>query len=108
MKTKLLLITAILLMITSCKADKDEYYMDSCRVCNCEQIEKLQSFISDKVIKASNNMSDEEMEDVISQLERTGIQIYCPKKAIPHIRKAGDRFGEVDYTKIDSCQFVMY
>lgn len=44
--------------------------------CNCEQQAKASSFVKE-TIGAANNMSDEEMEDVISQLERTSIKLHC-------------------------------
>jgi len=105
---KVLLIIAIAGSLISCESPKDEYYTATKHVCNCQEIEKLQAFMNSKVIKASNNMSDEEMEDVIAELRRTAIEIYCPQRPVPHIRKAGERWGEIDFTKVDSCQFIMY
>lgn len=34
--------------------------------------------------KASNNMSDEEMEDVISELENVGVHSYCHQEMFWH------------------------
>lgn len=44
--------------------------------CSCEQQAKVASFVKES-IQAANNMSDEEMEDVILQLERTGVKLNC-------------------------------
>lgn len=53
-------------------------------------------------------MSDEEMEDVIKQLERTGIKIYCHREQLWYRR--GEYGGDLDMvkSKIDSCDFVMH
>jgi predicted peroxiredoxin len=50
----------------------------------CEQSEGLlvADFVS-KNIKSANNMSDEEMEDVISELRKTGIKLYCKQSFVP-------------------------
>ena len=53
-----------------------------CYVCNTEEKQKISEFISNN-IKPANNMSDEEMEDVIRQLEETAIKINCRQKLIP-------------------------
>ena len=48
-------------------------------VCNCDQRQKIASFISSN-IKDANNMSYEEMEDVIYELRRTAVMINCNQK----------------------------
>jgi len=72
-------------------------------VCDCEQQKQLQTFVKES-IKPSNNMSDEEMEDVINQLRKDGIKIYCKQK--PVWVKYG---GEIDWSKqkFDSCETIM-
>lgn len=76
---------------------------ESMSVCNCEQRKNLQQFIKES-IKPSNNMSDEEMEDVIRQLRIEGINIFCEKKPI-WIKYD----GQIDWLKqkSDSCQSIM-
>ena len=54
-------------------------------VCNCEQQKLASKFVSDN-IKNANNMSDEEMEEVVHQLERTSIRLNCPKKRVTVIQ----------------------
>jgi hypothetical protein len=72
-------------------------------VCNCEEQKQLQSFVKES-IKPANNMSDEEMEDVINQLRKDGIRIFCKQK--PVWLKYG---GEIDWSKqkFDSCETIM-
>lgn len=72
-------------------------------VCNCEQQKQLQTFVKES-IKPSNNMSDEEMEDVINQLRKDGIRIFCKQK--PVWLKYG---GEIDWSKqkVDICEAIM-
>ena len=55
--------------------------MEECRICNKAERDSVSAFI-ERSIKPANNMSDEEMEDVISQLEQTGIRIKCRTKYI--------------------------
>jgi hypothetical protein len=72
-------------------------------VCNCEEQKQLQAFVKES-IKPANNMSDEEMEDVVHQLRVDGIKIYCKQKAV-----WVDNNGAIDWTKqkFDSCDVVM-
>ena len=72
-------------------------------VCNCEEQKQLQLFVKES-IKPANNMSDEEMEDVINQLRRDGIMIYCNQKPV-----CVNHEGEIDWTKqkFDSCETIM-
>jgi hypothetical protein len=55
----------------------------------------------DRNIKPSNNMSDEEMEDVISQLYRSAVAINCKEKSIKMTHNG------IVVTKLDSCETVM-
>lgn len=71
-------------------------------VCPCGSREKIADFVKSS-IKDANNMSDEEMEDVVRQLHSTAINIYCPLKVV---QTSYD--NEVIYTKLDSCEFVQY
>jgi len=73
-------------------------------VCSCQHLEKVETFIS-KNMEAANNKSDEEMEDVIKELRRTGYQLYCPIKPIWVERDGGETIYEM--VKLDSCQTVM-
>jgi len=72
-------------------------------VCNCEQQKQLQSFVKES-IKPSNNMSEEEMEDVIRQLRIDGIKVFCKQR--PVWVKYG---SEIDWKKqkFDTCQSIM-
>ena len=72
-------------------------------VCNCEEQKQLQAFVKESIGPA-NNMSDEEMEDVIDRLRKDGIMIYCKQKPV-WVNHA----GEIDWTKqkIDSCETIM-
>ena len=66
-----------------------------CYICNLEEKNKVSEFIS-KNMKDANNMSDEEMEDVIDQLEETGIRIHCKQKFI-----LTDWNGNIYYDKLN-------
>lgn len=74
-------------------------------VCNCKQVEKVSQFIQTS-IKNANNMSDEEMEDVIEELHRTAVKVNCEKKNIKAIR---NEFGHITKLtqELDSCQRIM-
>lgn len=63
--------------MTSC-SDK----VTRCFVCEESQSLKVAEFVSDNVHKA-NNMSDEEMEDVIRELRNTGVKLYCKQVFLP-------------------------
>ena len=47
--------------------------------CTCEQQRAAAKWVGDHM-EAANNRSDEEMEDVIGQLEKTSIRLHCAKK----------------------------
>lgn len=72
------LISLILcLFIFSCADRKRPMY-----VLNAEQKQKVADFVS-KNIKPANNMSDEEMEDVIYALKNTGIALLGEQRLVP-------------------------
>jgi len=84
----------VVVFLSSCSGENAKY------VCNCEQLEKVQGFI-ERSIKPSNNMSDEEMEDVIHQLWVTGVKTTCQKRVFPT-----DSHNNIDWSeaKVDSCE----
>ena len=86
---KILLLLSFIL-ITSC-ADKKI----TCYVCDANEKAKVSEFVS-KNMKDANNMSDEEMEDVISQLQETGIKIHCRQEFI-----LTDWDGKIYYDKLN-------
>ena len=88
MKKLIFILTTITL--SSC-ADKKI----RCYVCDKQEKEKVENFVSSN-IKNANNMSDEEMEDVISQLEETGIKIHCRQEFI-----LTDWNGNIYYDKLN-------
>lgn len=73
-------------------------------VCSCLEKERAANFVASS-IKNANNMSDEEMEDVIIQLERTSYDLFCSKKNIQYYYKEGNRSI---ITELDSCQAVIF
>lgn len=75
--TRYALYILLCLVLFSCSDKQTRCYV-------CEQPESLQvaDFVS-KNIKGANNMSDEEMEDVISELRKTGIKLYCKQVFVP-------------------------
>lgn len=98
-KVKRLFTYALLsVLILGCRRPQESRF-----VCNCEQQKQLQEFVQ-KSIKPSNNMSDEEMEDVISQLRKDGVMIFCKQQPIwVHSD------GTIDWSKqkVDSCEMIM-
>lgn len=72
---KLVILLALTVIFASCeRTEKRNIY-----VCDCEQQKKAAEFVQTS-IKNANNMSDEEMEDVIHQLERTAVKLNCMQK----------------------------
>lgn len=89
------LYTLLCLVLFSC-SDKQT----RCYVCDEQQRLQVADFVS-KNVKGANNMSDEEMEDVISELRDTGIKLYCRQEFVPTSWN-----GDILYEKIkkDSLQ----
>lgn len=71
-------------------------------VCSCEQKKKIETFISNN-IAPSNNMSDEEMEDVIYELYKTGVKLNCEQRKF-----IVNHTAEIDWGQntLDSCETV--
>ncbi len=57
-------------------------------VCTSQQKDQLQKFILES-IKPANNMSDEEMEDVIDAIYRNGVKAICNCKSVKYSVKDG-------------------
>jgi|688.fasta_scaffold235543_3 hypothetical protein len=97
-KTAIALYAMLAVVLSGCGSKQRSRY-----VCNCEEQKQLQAFVKES-IKPANNMSDEEMEDVVHQLRVDGIKIYCKQKAV-----WVDNNGAIDWTKqkFDSCDVVM-
>ena len=87
---KKLILLFILVALSSC-ADKKI----RCYICDKEEKEKVEKFVSSN-IKNANNMSDEEMEDVIEELTNTAIKINCRQKFFD-----GKFNGDLNYNAID-------
>lgn len=104
---KLILLTTIVLFACELPAKeekkeviKEESYLVDRYACNCNQKQRLQEFLQ-ITIKGANNMSDEEMEPVIQQLEYTAVRMICTEKPVWINSK-----GWIDWTKQkpeDSC-----
>lgn len=91
---KLILIT---LLVWSCGSKQDDRY-----VCTCEENKEASAFV-ERNIKAANNMSDEEMEDVIKELTRTAIKFKCHQEVV-WLKKP----FTIDWSKqeVDSCKTI--
>ena len=88
MKKIIFVLTVI--TISSCSDKKIR-----CYVCDKQEKEKVEKFVSSN-IKNANNMSDEEMEDVILELTETAIKINCRQKFFDA------KFnGDLDYNAIE-------
>ena len=66
-------------------------------VCSCEQMEKVQAFVTANTA-AANNHSDEEMEDVIHELWLTGVRTTCPQRTVEW------DFHRGEPVHLDTCQ----
>ncbi len=95
------LILIALLLLTACGSQQDTRF-----ICNCEQKKEVQRFI-EAHIKDANNMSDEEMEDVIVQLQRTAISVTCTQRLF-WIIPDGNRVDWTKTAKLDSCETIFY
>lgn len=91
-------LTSILLLslIYSCSSETQRMEW----VCDCIQQKQVADFVSANTGKA-NNMSDEEMEDVITELRRTGVKLHCKQRLMWQ-----DKYGDIDWEKekLDSCE----
>ena len=104
---KIIIILVALFIFTSCEFPKQEKHrLAPAYVCNCKEKEKLEQFLSN-TIKDANNMSDEEMEDVIPELRASGVKTFCSQRLV-HYKLTGD-YWEVDLAKHknDSCFYLM-
>lgn len=86
-----------IISLTSCRDTNIHTF-----VCNCEESSKVQQFVSDNM-KNSNNMSDEEMEDVIKELLITGVRLNCKQRFLWY-----DWTGKLlpERNNLDSCDVV--
>ena len=94
---KLLLILTVAAVFTSCGGHKTQ---KSFYVCNCEQRAKVASDIKES-IKNANNMSDEEMEDVVAQLELTYVRTNCNQQLVDIMLYPYEN-GHYEFLKMDS------
>ena len=74
------------------------------RVCTCEQMEKVNSFVKES-IKNANNMSDEEMEDVIAELYKVGVYTNCTQRMFT---TTYDGYIIWEQNKLDSCETMPF
>lgn len=72
-----LILIAISITLTSCFQSREEQRL--IYTCDCQQQAQASQFVKESILSA-NNMSDEEMEDVISQLEKTSVRLHCSQK----------------------------
>lgn len=99
---KTLFCLLFIFLLTSCQRD---HVKREAIICNCKEKRKLEEFIKSS-IKDANNMSDEEMEDVIRELGYTGTEIYCHKEFIWFDIVEGHLIPDVS-EKFDSCRTFM-
>jgi hypothetical protein len=92
---KHILIGTVTMFIFSCGNKQEEEW-----VCTCQESQKVSDFISANV-KSANNMSDEEMEDVIIELRRTGIKLHCHQELLWQNSEGTILWSK---NKLDSCE----
>ena len=94
----------IALLIVGCGSQKTKLY----RVCDCEQKDSVATFI-ERTVGLANNMSDEEMEDVIRQLEATAVRIHCPEQLLEGVETSSGLYPYRIFTPLkDSCSTIMW
>jgi len=97
------LIVLICAITVSCGDNKADTY--PVYVCNCEQRDKVIDFL-EKTISDANNMSDEEMEDVIIELRETAYKTICGITNIKGNYNSSSA-SHVFQLKKDSCNLIM-
>lgn len=100
--THYVLYTLLCLVLFSC-SDKQTL----CYVCDEQQRLQVADFVS-KNIKNSNNMSDEEMEDVISELRNTGIKLYCRQEFIKTSWNGDILYGKIQKDSLKTYYPYLY
>jgi len=90
------------LVFTACSDGSNDYKEVQRTFCTCDEREKMAEWLTDNMQKA-NNMSDEEMEDVIRQLQRTAVFMFCHTKNVKV-----NKYGTYDLNsfKLDSCEVM--
>lgn len=92
----------IVILLSSCSSE-ETYTSYSC-VCSKEQREKAALFVQNS-IKNTNNMSDEKMEDVILELRKTSVMLYCSQRNITYTQDGSHRKL---ITPLDSNEIVIF
>ena len=92
----------ISLLFTSC-GDTSTQTQQLVYVCSCEQQKEVSAWVKESINNA-NNHSDEEMEDVISQLERTAVRVTCQQK----LKTFRYNNGSVVSVEKDSCETIFH
>ena len=96
------LYTLLCLVLFSC-SDKQTL----CYVCDEQQRLQVADFVS-KNVKGANNMSDEEMEDVISELRDTGIKLYCRQEFVPTSWNGDILYGKIQKDSLQTYYPYLY
>lgn len=92
------LATAILLSFLNC-AKNNQQDSKLMWVCNCQEQATAAKWIGDH-LEAANNKSDEEMEDVIYQMQKTAVQLHCKQRMVTGYF---DNNWHLLSTQTDSC-----
>lgn len=71
-------------------------------VCNCQANQKIEKFVNNS-LKNANNMSDEEMEDVIFELYKTAVKIHCRARFVVYDSDGKVLNGQLN---TDSCEHI--
>lgn len=95
-------IVLCLVTLISC-SDKET----RCYSCSKEDNLKIADFVSSN-IKDANNMSDEEMEDVISELRDTGIKLYCKQRFVPTTWDNQIKYKEIEKEEDETIHPYLY
>ncbi len=92
------LIVSFCILFASCTDSENQRLV---WVCSCEQQKEVSKWVKES-INSANNHSDEEMEDVIYQLERTAVRLTC----LQQVRTIHYSTGGISSVEKDSCESI--
>lgn len=98
--TKLIILIFATILFLCCKRPPA---MQLAWGCNCKEQADAAKWVGEH-IGTANNMSDEEMEDVIAQLQKTAIQLHCKRRMFMIAKSDG---GSILSVPADSC-LILY
>jgi len=75
-------------------------------VCSCEESKSASEWLKTSIAPA-NNMSDEEMEDVVAELRKTAIMLHCHQRIFLTDHNGSIIWG-IKENSLDTCETVHF